>query len=533
MEFNYLLTGCPAELNAIIQDKTLPIAEKIEHHINFLEKNPQSWEVMNSLAIAVFSEGDQDWALRIFDAALLIAPNQFSLIINKLTIQIKTNPVPTLYQLIELVGKLESYLSNSTQSHEVSHIQVRHPILYDLEFKILCCLIYAKRPDLVQSTEPVIQRIVKKYAYLFDTYDIIFYCAGYNHFLNIQPLVEHLKGSELKFALVLTHIESEQTKQHYAQLAEAYPNQVFIIERPHEIFLFQAKLCITAATPTLFNYGKPYTYQVVYVPHSISGIKGIYSIDSFLSCDFVFTSSEIQAREFLELKQAGFFSGQMTPFGYPKLSVLKQQLAHLPQQSEPNAIILAPFFTHEHNQSIVILPQYGLKIIETILKYHFQAILRPHPTSYNGEKVFGRAEDLDAIHAISKKFNSHADFILDQNPYDYLENYAKSKILITDFSGTALTYALLFERPVIFFRCPNQDEHYAQLSATNFELQSEYGIVVYSIEALQIAIIEICQNYALYQEKVRQFKQNFLFHADAETKQIFRDFLKPFFPTLS
>lgn len=526
MEFNYLLTTCPAEINAVIQNKTLSLAEKIEKHIEYLEKNPHCWEVMNSLGIAAFSQGDQDWALHIFEMALSLVPNEFTLIYNKLTIQIQSQPARVLHDFVALFNTLQSHLTETPLEKPT------HPTLCDLEFKILCCLVYAQYPNPLEDSNPIIRHIAKRYAYLFQSYDIVFYCGGYNHYFNIKPIIESILHQPLCFKIVLLKTDNPNLRQYYQQLEQQYPSNVLIIESIHEIFLFQAKLCITATTPTFFNYGKPYSYQVIYVPHSISGIKGIYSLDSFLSCDFVLTSSEIQVSEFVELKQAGLFHGQTYPLGYPKLNVLKNQLATLPP-TQPDAVIVAPFFTNEHNQDIVILPQYGQAITQAILSLNLKAIIRPHPTSYNGENVFGRAEDLAIIEKLRQQFADHPHFMLDQNPLDYLENYAKSLIMITDFSGTALTYALLLERPVIFFRIPNQETHYAQLSATNFQLQSEYGMIVYSIDALKLAIIEICQNYAFYQEKVRRFKQKFLFHANDDIEQVFYDFLKPFFPALS
>ena len=90
-------------------------------------------------------------------------------------------------------------------------------------------------------------------------------------------------------------------------------------------------------------------------------------------------------------------------------------------------------------------------IIEEIIKKDkFKIIYRPHPGDLiNKEKKL-------VIKNIYEKYKNQPNFSLDDNT-SYLESYKKSKILVTDFSGTAYTYAFSKLRPVIFFS-KNEDK---------------------------------------------------------------------------
>ena len=58
--------------------------------------------------------------------------------------------------------------------------------------------------------------------------------------------------------------------------------------------------------------------------------------------------------------------------------------------------------------------------------------------------------DITIVKKITNKYQEFKNFKLDISS-SYLESYAKSNVLITDFSGTAYTYAFSKNSPVIFF----------------------------------------------------------------------------------
>ena len=59
------------------------------------------------------------------------------------------------------------------------------------------------------------------------------------------------------------------------------------------------------------------------------------------------------------------------------------------------------------------------------------------------------------IFLLIKKYKDNENFEFDLST-SYIKSYKKSKMLITDFSGTAYTYAFSNEKPVIFYSSLNK-----------------------------------------------------------------------------
>ena len=69
-------------------------------------------------------------------------------------------------------------------------------------------------------------------------------------------------------------------------------------------------------------------------------------------------------------------------------------------------------------------------------------IYRPHPVSFNS--------DSDFISEIQKRYAQDENFILDDS-IDYFKTYSDSDVMITDYSGTGLTFAWGFNKSAIFY----------------------------------------------------------------------------------
>ena len=135
-------------------------------------------------------------------------------------------------------------------------------------------------------------------------------------------------------------------------------------------------------------------------------------------------------------------------------------------------------------------------ISEILHNTHFKIIYRPHP----GDKV--KTKKSFMIKNIYEKYRDNKNFILDSN-ISYLDSYKKSKILITDFSGTAYTYAFSKLRPVIFFS-KNEDN----LLKSNFsdlfffKDRPEVGKIVQNIDNLNEEIYSINKQFEFYSNKI-------------------------------
>ena len=123
--------------------------------------------------------------------------------------------------------------------------------------------------------------------------------------------------------------------------------------------------------------------------------------------------------------------------GYPKLDYLRQKM--LKKNLNEKIIVIAPT-DYRHVKKLSIYNELD-NIIDLILKKtKYEIYLRPYPANLRSEKVL----------RLVKKFSNIKRFNID-NSNDYIDVYSKSRYLLTDISGTAITYSYFTNRKVIFY----------------------------------------------------------------------------------
>ena len=125
----------------------------------------------------------------------------------------------------------------------------------------------------------------------------------------------------------------------------------------------------------------------------------------------------------------------MIKTGYFYFDYLKEKINY---QKKVDEILIAPSWNYNQenfmNKNLEI-------IIEQVLKKGFKVRFRPHPENFKRSKHI--------LNFFEKKFKSE-DFILDDSPGNK-ESMERAKCLITDNSGIAIEYTLLFKKPVLYF----------------------------------------------------------------------------------
>ena len=123
--------------------------------------------------------------------------------------------------------------------------------------------------------------------------------------------------------------------------------------------------------------------------------------------------------------------------GYPKLDYLRRK--KIKKNLSEKIIVIAPT-DFRHVQKLSIYNELDI-IIDLILKKTTYTIyFRPYPANLKSEKIL----------RLIKKYINNKKFNLD-NSNDYTDVYSKSRYLLTDISGTAITYSYFTNRKVIFY----------------------------------------------------------------------------------
>ena len=160
----------------------------------------------------------------------------------------------------------------------------------------------------------------------------------------------------------------------------------------------------------------------------------MFGIDYY---DAMLLSGDFQIKQVRDLEALrGLPEKETRLVGIPHMDALRERL--LKSEAEPDhetTILLAPSWGPSS-----ILNKYGKKMIDELIATGYKVIIRPHPQTFISEK--------DMIEPLMKAYPETDKLIWDRN-IDNFDTLNKSDILISDFSGVVLDYALVFDRPVI------------------------------------------------------------------------------------
>ena len=166
-----------------------------------------------------------------------------------------------------------------------------------------------------------------------------------------------------------------------------------------------------------------------------------------------------------------------------------------------NYILIAPSWNYNKNNFLNIECE---KLIELLINKNYKIIFRPHPEHFKRSKLV-----LDKIYSKFKKFSN---FKVDLDK-DNISSLEKSYTLITDNSGIAIEYMLIFQKPVVYFDQFSKihNDNYVNLKIEAFEdkVKDEFG---YSINQT---------NLENFEQEIKKANDNLI-----KKKPLIRNFIK-------
>ena len=150
--------------------------------------------------------------------------------------------------------------------------------------------------------------------------------------------------------------------------------------------------------------------------------------------------------------------------GYPKLDYLRKK--KIKKKLSEKMIVIAPS-DYRHIPKLSIYNEIEMIIDLILSKTSFKVYFRPYPGNLGSKKVLN----------LVNKYKKNNKFILDDSN-DYFKVYAKSNYLLTDISGTAVTYSFFTNRKVIFY---SRDEKLVKkkyyVNNSYFKDRNKYGVI--------------------------------------------------------
>ena len=246
--------------------------------------------------------------------------------------------------------------------------------------------------------------------------------------------------------------------------------------------------------------------------------KKIFNSLSRLHYIFLSSSNVVEyfRNKFLQFGHSEKDIPELINTGYLKLDKVMKEMKK--KKNIKSHILLAPTFSKQ-------MINYNLfskldVIIDNILINGEKIIFRPHPLDLTSRGNYKN------IKKIVKKYESNSNFFFD-NSYSYMDSYSKAKMLITDFSGTAYTFAYSTLRSVIFFsKNETKFSHTKMADLFYYKDRSFVGLVSQNINQLLSSIAKINKRKKYNKNKIFNLRKKRIKYLRVSLDQTIMQILK-------
>ena len=237
--------------------------------------------------------------------------------------------------------------------------------------------------------------------------------------------------------------------------------------------------------------------KYIYYFHAPVSTTKIYTATAFDNYDIILCNGnyhldEIRKRELIKKIP----KKKLIKTGYFYFDYLKDRMN---TKIEANEILIAPSWNY--NQKDFINENLG-EIIQFVLSKGHVVKFRPHPESFKRSML--------TINHFRKKFFNEK-FILDETS-ENINSMESAKCLITDSSGIAIEFVLLFKRPVLYFedneKIHNTEfEDYNDLITMDQKIKETFGYTFNkeNIKNLNILINKSISEFTNKDAKIKDF----------------------------
>lgn len=263
----------------------------------------------------------------------------------------------------------------------------------------------------------------------------------------------------------------------------------------------------TVLVLTLTDLGNNYQIskkclKYIYFFHSLASTHKIYKKEAFKNYDIIFCNNEYQKKE-LELAEQIFFfpKKKIVTTGYMYLDFLNKYSNKLKNNK---TVLFAPSWNYNKKN---LLNEYGIYILDFLIKKKFQVIFRPHNEHYKRSKKI--------IKEIKNKYNKLSNFNFDKEMSN-LNSLKQSEILITDNSTIGMEFSLTFYKPTVYcdftekVHNPDFKELNIEPLEDIFKRQIGYSLDINNLEEIDAIYINFLSNQIDLKNKCEKFKNTYL-----------------------
>lgn len=208
---------------------------------------------------------------------------------------------------------------------------------------------------------------------------------------------------------------------------------------------------LLSTTPGLDVYQWKRSKEVDYYIHMLHASNEVafyrmFGVDYY---DAVLLSGDYQVRDLRNLeKLRNLPAKDVELVGVPYMDEMKKRLETSGKSDSASAtnqgvytdgrpvVLLAPTWG-----SSGILKKFGSRILDVLIETGYHIIVRPHPQSFTAEK--------DMMDELMSKYPATDSFEWNRDA-DNFEVLKRADIMISDYSGVAFDFSLVFDKPIIY-----------------------------------------------------------------------------------
>ena len=339
---------------------------------------------------------------------------------------------------------------------------------------------------------------------------IVFYLEMESDFIFFKPVVEKLTQ---EYDTKICYVTSSKTDPMLScNDKNILPFYIGDGVARSNFFINLKATIIVMTMPDLETFhikrSKVYPVHYVYIFHSLNSTQRAYTNTAFDNFDTIFCTGNYQIIEIQEReKKSNLAKKKLVKHGYGRLDILinEVQSTNVRKNASNNKVVLiAPTWGPNG-----LIETKGQEIVHILLDSGFNVILRPHPMTIKKSN--------NIIQKIEKEFKDNLNFKLETDIRN-TESLFLCDCMISDWSGVAIEYAFVFEKPIFYIDTPqkinNPEHHQIGLVPLEEKIRLQIGEVL-SLSQLSLMpskINQLLQSQNKFKEKIQKIKEETVFN---------------------
>lgn len=273
-------------------------------------------------------------------------------------------------------------------------------------------------------------------------YSVVFYCEVSDHYFSMYSIAQVLKKNNVSVIWICSDVQDPALNSNEVQtrfIGSGLARDIFFRNVICDVFI--------TSTPDLGCRRFPRSNgasKYIYVQHSLVSLIGAYESGAFLQYDYVFCATDQQFEE-CEFLSRYYNRTSLSPYahGFEKVDRLRKVKKEfdLDAAVSRRRVLIAPTW----GASSLIESGAIFKVMVSFLNQDCDLVLCPHSMT-----IVQCPENIDVL---THLYEGYRQVTIDTTGFSW-KWYPSTDLLVTDWSGSALEFSVVFGRPIVFIETP-------------------------------------------------------------------------------